>query len=251
MQVIVDSLLVNYQRSGSKAKTVLLLHGWGDSLKTFAGLQKALSEDFTVVSLDLPGFGGSQAPPRAWGLQEYAELAAAFLRKITVPALYAVVGHSNGGAVAIYGLAHNILKAQKLVLLGAAGIRDQQKGRRQALNALAKTGRAATAWLPASQQQKLRQKLYTAAGSDLLTVPHMQETFKKIVNQDVQAEAAQLKLPTLLIYGQDDTETPPAYGERYQNLISGSTLEVISGSGHFVHQEQPQLIQNLVQEFLV
>lgn len=249
MQLVVDSLLTNYQTSGTKKQTIVLLHGWGDDLRTFSELQKQLAKNYTVVSVDLPGFGATQAPEQVWGLADYATFVATFLKKLKVSKPAAIIAHSNGAAVAIYGLAHNILTADKLVLLGAAGIRDQQKGKRAAIKVVAKTGKVATFWLPEHHRKKLQKKLYGTVGSDMLVVPHMQETFKKTVRQDVQAEAKQLTLPTLLIYGKNDPATPPLYGEIYHNLISGSTLEVIDAA-HFVHHDQPEHVQHLIEGFL-
>jgi pimeloyl-ACP methyl ester carboxylesterase len=161
------------------------------------------------------------------------------------------VAHSNGGALAIYGLAHKQLQADKLVLIGAAGIRDRQKTKRLLIKIIAKTGKTATFWLPVEKRQKLRKRLYGVVGSDMLLVPHMQETFKQTVRQDVQEEASQLKLPTLLIYGQNDRATPPLYGEIYQQLIKGAKLQIVPDAGHFVHHDQPAQSMELIREFLI
>jgi pimeloyl-ACP methyl ester carboxylesterase len=85
----------------------------------------------------------------------------------------------------------------------------------------------------------------------MLLVPHMQETFKQTVRQDVQEEASQLKLPTLLIYGQNDRATPPLYGEIYQQLIKGAKLQIVPDAGHFVHHDQPAQSMELIREFLI
>ena len=84
----------------------------------------------------------------------------------------------------------------------------------------------------------------------MLVAPQLQETFKKTVKQDVQAEAKQLKVKTLLIYGADDKATPPLYGRLYNKLIKDSTLEVISGAGHFVHLDEPEKVTKLITGFL-
>lgn len=249
MQVVVDSLLTNYEQSGS-GRVVLLLHGWGDDLRTFAQLRADLAKQFTVVSLDLPGFGQTQAPPTVWDLDNYAQFVQAFLQKLQVAEVYAVVGHSNGGALAIRGVAQQTLQAQRLVLLAAAGIRTTQRGRRLALKVVAKTGKVLTFWLPRQYRRTLQKKLYGAAGSDMLVVPHLQETFKKTVRQDVQADARQLTVPTLLVYGEQDRATPPLYGELYHQMITGSTLEVLASAGHFVHHDQATRVATLLQEFL-
>src|SRR5689334_4037297 len=132
MQVVVDSLLTRYTREG-KGKQVLLLHGWGDSAAGFRVLQHALAKKYCVTAVDLPGFGGTQAPPAPWGLDDYAQFVAHFFTKIEDKPVYAIVGHSNGGAIAIRGLGSGVLNADKLVLLASAGIRGTYKGRVKAL----------------------------------------------------------------------------------------------------------------------
>ena len=249
MNVIVDSLLVNYERTGS-GKPVLLLHGWGDTLRTFDLLLKNLKGDYELITLDLPGFGGTQRPQEAWGLEEYARFVAAFLRKIEVSDAYAVVGHSNGGAIAIKGLAHGSIKAKKLVLIASAGIRARDTGKKLAWKIVAKSGKAATAILPAATRKKLRGRLYKGIGSDYLVVPEMEATFKKVVSQDVQSDALQLSTPALLVYGREDTATPSSYGEAVNGAIANSKLHIVDGAGHFVHQERAHEVASLVKEFL-
>jgi len=249
MQVVVDTLLTTYDKAGKGKLVVLLLHGWGDSLKTFDGLSRELAKHYTVLRLDLPGFGATQPPHEVWGLEQYAKFVHAFLVKLQIPAIHAVVGHSNGGAVAICGLAQQQLSAEKLVLLSSAGIRSRQNGRRFALKIVAKTGKAATFWLPARTKKRMRQQLYKTAGSDMLIAPHLEDTFKKTVRQDVQTDAASLRIPTLLVYGQDDAATPPIYGEILHNAIDGSTLHILPG-GHFIHQDQLPEVAQTIQGFL-
>lgn len=249
MQVVVDSLLTEYDSFGS-GKTVLLLHGWGDDRKTFSALADALSSTFKVVSVDLPGFGKTQIPPEAWDLDSYASFLAAFLQKINAGNVYAIIGHSNGGSIAIRGLANGDLNASKLVLLASAGIRNRQNLRRGVLKVTAKVGKLVTFALPNSLKQKLRTALYQKSGSDILVSPQMQETFVRIVKQDVQQDAAQVSVPTLLIYGDKDTATPPDFGNLYDSLLSDSKLVIVKGAGHFVHHDETSHVNTLVSGFL-
>ncbi|HKR81629.1 MAG TPA: alpha/beta hydrolase [Candidatus Saccharimonadales bacterium] len=249
MQVVVDSLLTHYETLG-KGKTVVLLHGWGDSAAGLAGLQKALAGRYRVLTVDLPGFGTTQVPPTVWGLDEYATFVLHFLQKVAVKNVAAIVGHSNGGAVALRGVAQGVLNPDKLVLLAAAGIRVRGGLKKLGFKALAKGGKAATVWLPAGQRDKLRHKLYKSAGSDMLVVPELQETFKKTVAQDLQADAAKLTLPVLLVYGEQDAATPVWYGECYHELMGSSTLEILPGAGHFVHLDRPDDVVRAIEEFV-
>ncbi|MEO8105537.1 MAG: alpha/beta hydrolase [Candidatus Saccharibacteria bacterium] len=249
MNIIVNDLLTQYTLTGT-GKLVLLLHGWGDSSGGLAAVDNQLSQDYRVLALDLPGFGGTQPPRETWGLDDYASFVEAVLQKLNLGQLYAVIGHSNGGAIAIRGCARHMLRPRKLILLAAAGVRNKHSARRLVLNVIAKLGKVATWWLPRRSRQALRARLYGAAGSDLLVVAGLQATFKKTVRQDVQADAATLKLPTLLIYGAHDRAVPLADGQRYHSLIENSRLEIIKDAGHFVHLDQPAQVQRLIAQFL-
>ncbi len=250
MQVVVDGLLTNYESLGS-GKPILLLHGWGDSSKGLRSLQKTLSVSARVIALDLPGFGGSESPRSAWGLDEYAQFIAHFLTKIEAPHLSAVFGHSNGGAIAIRGLGRGWLQADKLILLASAGVRDTDKGRLKIMRYATKAGKVLASPLPKRTQQRLRQKLYTRVGSDMLVAEHLQESFKRVVADDVQADAKTLTLPTLIIYGEQDQDTPAVYGMAFHEAIDGSTLEILPDAGHFVHLDQPQRVERSIKDFLV
>ena len=249
MNIVVDGLLTHYKLAG-KGKLVLLLHGWGDSGQGLAGLQAKLAKHYQVLALDLPGFGNSQAPETVWNLDDYAHFVKHALGKLGFRQPYAVIGHSNGGALAIRSISLQSFKPDKLVLLAASGIRTGGGARRLALKIIAKTGDIATIWLPERYRQALRKSLYGAAGSDMLVVPELQETFKQTVRQDVQADAAAITVPTLLIYAEDDRSVPLADGQKYQALIKHSDLQIIKQAGHFVHVDQPTQVESLIEAFL-
>ncbi len=249
MQVIVDGLLTAYERSG-EGKTVVLLHGWGDRATGLAALRTALSRQYDVVAPDLPGFGGTQAPGAVWGLDDYARFVANFLQKLQLGQVYAFVAHSNGGAIALRGLGQGVLRADKLVLLASAGIRGEYKGRIKALRYVTKAGKVLSAPLPDGIKRKLRRKVYDTVGSDMLVAEHLQETFKKVITDDVRADARRITVPTLLIYGEQDQAAPVRYGELFHEYIDGSTLEILPGAGHFVHLDRPSEVLKAMKGFL-
>ncbi len=250
MQVVVNNLLTNFSEAGTGKRIMLFLHGWGDSESSFTALARDLTDhtDYRAVLLDLPGFGGTQAPSKPWGLDDYANFVAAFIAKKNLKP-EVIVGHSNGGAIAIKGIAHNTLSAEKLVLIGSAGIRNPSL-RKKALQMVSIPAKLALKVAPKSTQRKIRGRLYSAIGSDYLIAEHLQETFKKVVSTDIRDDAAQLRLPVLLIYGENDTATPPEYGQLLHELIPESRLQLIPLAGHFVHQEQEPKVSSLIKSFV-
>lgn len=248
MQVIVNGLATSFERTGSGPQ-VLVLHGWADRGASWYAYAEALAANYEVIVPDLPGFGGTEAPKTVWGLDDYSQFVAAFIAKLKLNPR-AVVGHSNGGAIAIHGLAQGIFRADKLVLLASAGIRGENKGRRAVWRAVAKTGKLATAPLPAAARQKLRRKLYKAAGSDMLIAEHLQETFKRVVAADVRDDARRVGVPALLVYGTADTDAPLHYGELLAEAMPHAKLVSLPGVGHFLQQDAPSEVTRLTKEFV-
>jgi pimeloyl-ACP methyl ester carboxylesterase len=248
MQIVINKLLTHYETQG-KGPAVLFLHGWGDTSKTFAPLIKDLQKQYTCIVLDLPGFGSSQQPDGIWGIEDYSEFVKAFLLKINV-APETLVGHSNGGTIAMFALSHKLITAKKLILLASAGIRTENSISKTVYKLIAKSGKQAAKIFSKKTQEKLRKKLYSTAGSDIFVSPHLEETFKKVVGYDIQKDAATIEQPTLLVYAEDDTATPRRYGDKLGQIIKNSKLVVLPAGGHFVHQTNTQEVQKLIKEFI-
>lgn len=238
--------MTNYLKVGT-GPTIVMLHGWGDSSLTFSKLAGHLQNKYELLMLDLPGFGGTQGPPNAWGLVDYAYFVKAWMDKLGIKAT-AIVGHSYGGAVAITLLGQE-LAAKKLVLIASAGIRDKKPAQKKALSLAAKAGKLPLFLLPAGKRRYVKQKFYKAIGSDALLLPGMELTYKRIINEDVQAAAAKIKIPTLLIYGSLDKSTPVVDGHTLNRIIRGSRMELVV-AGHFLHQEQDEKVSILISNFL-
>lgn len=247
MQVVVQSLLTNYIRQGS-GKVVLLLHGWGDNTTGIKPLIDALSVKYEVIALDLPGFGGTQAPTFAWGLDDYATYVELFVKKITIKPV-ALIGHSNGGAIAIRALSKGF-KVNKLVLIASSGVRGEYKGRIKVIRLFTKLGKAFTAPLPASFKNKLRSKVYRTVGSDMLVAEHMQDTFKKIITDDIREDASNITQPTLLLYGDRDESTPVELGKQIASHIKNSEFFVIPHAGHMLPTEKTNEVSDKIMDFI-
>jgi pimeloyl-ACP methyl ester carboxylesterase len=249
MQIVVDGLLTNYQCEGKKGPAVVLVHGWGDKLQTYEQLAKHLASKHQVVRLDLPGFGATQPPATTWGLIDYAGFVRHFLDKLNLKPV-TMVGHSNGGAVLIKGVATGQLKPQRLVLLASAGVRNRQSLRKLLLKLVAKTGKLLTRWLPARVRRNLQRRFYGTIGSDYLVAPHLQETFKQTVAEDILNDAAQITVPTLLIYGDHDTATPvEQIGVPLHQAIKNSKLHIVHGADHFVHHHSLDEVSRSIEDF--
>ncbi|MGH7156786.1 MAG: alpha/beta fold hydrolase [Candidatus Saccharimonadales bacterium] len=245
MNVVVNGLMANYQKVG-KGKTLVLLPGWGGTIATFPKLTEKLQGNYEILALDLPGFGGTQAPPAAWGISDYSKFVNDWLVKLGVTP-FTVLGHSFGGAVAMELASQNHFK--KIILLSSAGRRNRQPIRKGALRTISKVGKVPLYLLPPAKRRQLKRKFYKSIGSDAMLLPHMEETYRRIINEDMRPAAAKIIQPTLLIYGAQDKETPPEDGKILHGIIKGSELHILDG-GHFLQQQEPQQLAELIINFL-
>lgn len=238
MKVLVNNHLIEYSDEGS-GRVLLFLHGWGSNLKTFDSVAKHFSKDFRVIRLDFPGFGGSPKPENDWSIGDYADLTNEFVKKIDVDEIYAVLAHSFGGRVMIRCASAGYLDPKKVVLMGAAGIKPRKTSKMIVYKIIAKIGKLITS-LPVLNklQPLLRKRLYSSIGTtDYLQSNDMKKIFVNTINEDLSSEISNIKQPTLLIWGENDSETPLSDANMMNKLIKDSKLIIIPGAGHFVYND--------------
>jgi pimeloyl-ACP methyl ester carboxylesterase len=249
MKLIVQNIATTYTDRGT-GPVILCLHGWKDSLRTFDSLEPALLQKGRVIAVDLPGFGETGNPPEAWQVGDYVQFVADFLKKLNVEA-DVLIGHSFGGRIIIKGVGEGKMRARKIVLMAAAGITPEQT----VYTRMTKLPLKMLGWIlrvPPFNffRNYMRRMFYTAIGSDYFNAGALQETFIKIIAEDLSDYARKISAPTLLIWGKDDAATPVKLGEKLRDLIRNSRLEVFPNTGHFVHHEKATEVGDLIKRFL-
>lgn len=251
MKIVVGDQLVNYSDEGS-GDVILMLHGWGANLQSFDGLARRLQERYRIVRIDFPGFGSSPQPAADWDIGEYAALVKAFLQKKEIGHLKAVIAHSFGGRVTIKLAGQGLLDSEKVILIGSGGIRHSSSPRQQAYKLVAKTGKQVMK-LPGlrKMQSKMRQRLYQNAGAmDYFESGDMKNIFLRVINEDVRELAAKMTIPTLLLWGERDAETPLTDAKIFHDKLPDSKLVVIPDAGHFTYLDQPDAVMREIETFL-
>jgi pimeloyl-ACP methyl ester carboxylesterase len=251
MKVVVNDQLVNYEEEG-KGKVILLLHGWGADLHNFDELSAKLSKQYRVIRMDFPGFGGSPLPPKEWNRDDYARLTVGLIKKLRIKKVHAVIAHSFGGGVVIKAVRRRWYKFDRIILLASGGIRHSNSMRQRGFKVVAKTGKLVTK-LPGLSKfhDKWRGQLYDKAGaSDYVNAGDLRKIFLKVINEDVQDAATYIRCPTLLVWGEDDMETPLDDAAKFNEKIKGSQLVVIPEAGHFVHNDQFEKVYDEIKRFI-
>lgn len=244
MQIIVDGILTHYEDQG-KGKVIILLHGWRDSAKTYDKLAAKLTENYRVIRLDLPNFGASASTLKVTTTEQFAQFIETFLKKMKVGSVYGVIGHSMGGQIAIYAAANGVVQTKKLVLLATAGIRNQKRIYKTVMKVASKPIRGLLT-------KNFKRKFYKAIRSDY--GPDLSDELRAVIKNtlefDIQADAAKITVPTMLIYGTDDVDTPPAFGFRLHELIADSRLELLENAGHHLQESRTDEVYDHIKKFL-
>lgn len=235
-----------------EGKPVLALHGWGGSIQSFWPVAERLApRGYEVHVLDLPGFGQSDVPSQPWGVPEYARFAVAYLDKSEVSQV-SFLGHSFGGRIGLILAADYPARVDKMVLADSAGIRIPLTARQQVRNFLARSARRTLERLRLERWQARLQATYNRryASEDYLTAGPLRETFLRVIQQDLTAYAARVQVPTVLIWGDQDTDTPLWQGQKLEQLIPDAGLIVFEGAGHFAYLERLNEYVRIVHHFL-
>ena len=249
MKIIIQNLAIEYADAGA-GKIILCLHGWQDNLHTFDNLVSTLSVANRIIRLNLPGFGESEMPKESWCLDDYVGLVKNFIQKLNLD-IDIIIGHSFGGRIAIKGAATNQLASAKIILIGSAGLAKGRTGRNVSYKIISKLA-GIIAYIPPVLfwRNNLRRKMYKMIGSDYLAAGPLKKTFLNIISEDLSDSAKKITQPTLLIWGEDDTETPLSDGKKMASIIPNSKLEVIKNAGHFVHKEKTAEVAESIRKFL-
>lgn len=242
-----DTLKIAYQVKGTGIP-VVVLHGWGAEANTFRYVLDRLSETHQIYALDLPGFGLSELPPAAWDASDYAKLLTKFFDLLNIDKAH-LIGHSYGGRISIVMGAEQPEMVDKLILVDSAGIIPPRTAKYYLQISLAKVGRlmrkcgASGKRLADSISNRVGSKDYQQAGP-------MRATLVKSVNQNLRPLLPKIQASTLLIWGENDTDTPISFGEIMQDEIPNAELVILKDAGHFSFLDQPKQFCQAVETFL-
>jgi pimeloyl-ACP methyl ester carboxylesterase len=219
---------------GTGTPWVLALHGWRRDHRDF----DATLTGVDALALDLPGFGATPPPDRAWGAAEYATAVEPVLAELGSHAV--VLGHSFGGRVAVHLAARRPDAVAAVVLTGVPLIRKEGTGRPTAsfrlARALHRRGIVSDARMEALREKHGSADYRAAKGV-------MRDVFVTLVNESYEDQLRALQQPLELVWGADDTEAPLWMAQRAVELVPSAVLTTVPGAGHMTPQTAPGVLR--------
>ncbi len=218
-------------------KRIIILHGWTKNLDKWNDFLKNLDKakiDYEFPKI--PGLTGSLN--EVWNLDNYVN----WLREIVdrQKSKVILIGHSNGGRIALAFTCFFPQKVEKLILIDSSGIFRNElplKIKRILFKAIAKIGKKITS------SNLMKNALYKfARESDYRDLDeNTRQTMINLISTDLKSILPEIKIPTLIIWGRHDKVTPLSDGKLMHKLINNSKLRIIEDARHspmFTHVQE-------------
>lgn len=264
----IDGMLVHLRDQGPRddPAPIVLLHGTSASLHTWEGWAAALQTKRRVISLDLPGFGlTGPFPDGDYRMAHYSAFLSHVLDQLQVPRAV-VAGNSFGGQLAWQFALDHPQRVERLVLVDAAGYPRNATSIPIGFR-LAQIPALAPLMANLLPRQMIEASIRNVYGdpskvSDELIDRYYELTLRAgnreaLRQRFIQAEAgqgftriAELKVPTLIIWGGRDELIPPDNAERFNRDIQGSRLVLFDDPGHVPQEEDPSRTVAVLMGFL-
>lgn len=259
--VDVNDYAVNYFHTGpttlpstvpdvSKGKFLLYIHGAGSNGHFSHKLLDGLSAKHSPLSFDFPGHGRSSGTESLKSVTAYSDFVYALWKKLAVrPAV--LIGHSMGGAIAMDLALRHADMVESLILMCTAAqfnIPDERlKVWEQVMKGRAGQPFTKDACSPATPMNIVQE----GWGEQIKTDPRVRY-FDLAACREVNlvGQLGQIRKPTLVVAGQDDTTTTVAQSEQLRDSIPGAKLVVIPQAGHWLPIEKPQEACDAMTTFL-
>ena len=246
---------------------LVLVHGFNMDLLTWVENIEPLAERFRVLALDLWGLGYSTREPLDYGYELYSEQLRLFMDALGLE--YAsLAGHSMGGGTSVVFALKYPNRVNKLVLVDSVGYPAPLPFRAKIFRLPGVAEFLVS--LPTDFVRRKNLSDFWVYDPAALTESRFQEfmSFQKIEGtnesilailrkdffhtlEDQFATLGEQDIPTLIIWGNQDSSVPLSSGQAIERLIKGSRLEIIDNAGHMPNFEKPQIFNQLVSDFLL
>ena len=242
--------------SSPEVLPVVMVHGYLGGSAQWSDLEAALADRFTLVALDLPGFGrasGHTAPATIAGFAEHviADLDARGIERCVL------VGHSMGGMIAQEVASRIPQRLDRLVLYGTGPLGSMPERfeplevslDRLLQDGVAKTARRiAATWLLRGEEHPGFEALSTIGAQADGEAARI--ALNAMAKWDGRASLPLLTMPSLIVWGDEDRSYRWRQVEYLWTHLPSASLAVIPGASHAAHVEKPELFRLILEDFL-
>ena len=259
MKTKVNGISIDYRDEGS-GLPVIFIHAFPLNQKMWADQVAALSNRCRTITLDLRGFGNSDAPPGPYSMDHMAADVRGLLSLLNIDQAV-IVGLSMGGYIALAFYRNYPDAVRAMVLADTRASADTHEARRRRINSAEKAEKEGSRAIAADMVPLL------LGHTTIETRPSIVERVREMIhaNSPEGIAAAQrgmsirrdstyilpgIDAPVLIIVGSEDELTPPEEAESLRSGITGARLRVVANAGHLSNLEQPDHFNSELIDFI-
>jgi pimeloyl-ACP methyl ester carboxylesterase len=257
-RVEIGDLRIAYERQG-QGPALVLLHGGASDRREWRPQLPAFADRYTAVAWDAPGCGASSDPPSSFRFPEYADTLAAFIEALGLERAH-VLGLSWGSTLALELVRRRPDLVRSLVLTAAyAGwrgslppeeverrlastLRDLRGSRETYARAF-----ATSLFTPGAPARLVEETVGMIAE---LHPDGAEAMVRAMAEADLRDVLPSIRVPVLLLYGEEDVRSPRQVARGLAAAIPGATLRFVPGAGHQANLEAPGAFNDAVLAFL-
>lgn len=231
-----------------EGEPLVLLHGLFGALSNFMDLIEHFKKNYKVVVPMLPLFDLDIFHTSVGGLEKYVQK---FIETRGYKDIH-LLGNSLGGHVALVHILKHPEKIKSLILTGSSGLFENGMGDsypKRGDYEYIKKKTEVTFYDPAKATKELVDEVFEIT-SNRIKVIKIIALAKSAIRNNLGEELSQIKQPTLLIWGNNDTITPPFVGREFNRLIPNSELHFVDKCGHAPMMEVPDEFNKILDGFL-
>ena len=255
----VKGISIAFQQAGNGPALVLLHGGANTNSRMWKPQVQSLSENFTVIAWDAPGAGLSEDPPESFKMNDWADYLAEFLDFIEYKKAH-ILGLSWGAVLAQVFYQRHPNYVLSLILCDAytgwkSSLSDSIANQRltAALHDITLSPKEfASKYLPSmfsdSAPQEVKEEFSNIMSSNFHPIG-CRLIFTTMAEVDTKALLPKIKVPTLLIWGEEDKRSPLSVAQQFHDAIPNSKLEIIFHAGHVSNMENPEQFNKVVKDF--
>lgn len=226
--------------------TLYIVHGWAYSIEKWSRCIEILEkQDVKVVMLYVPGL--TEPSNEVWSIKGYVRWLDAQLKNVQSPI---VLGHSNGGRIALNYAVANPDALKHLILLDSAGVANSSKIVAFKLKVLRVLSKILKPFKYIPGFSRIVHKLIGASDYDKAP-ENMKKTLQNMIDSDSDLRLHNVTVPTSIIWGERDTQTPLRDAHMLRSSLPNSReLHIIKDARHAPYDTHPQQLADTICDVL-
>ncbi len=254
MKYEVRGLSLNVEKNGSGEPTLVFLHYWGGTLRTWNKVVAELKNRFTTVAYDVRGWGQSDKSAAGYTLADLADEALSLMETLGIKS-YVLVGHSLGGKISQLIASRNPEGLQGLVLVAPAPptplrfpdeMRETQiHGYDNRENVLQAIKFLSSRMPDPTVVEQLVEDSMSGSREATLAYPTAS------ILEDISSEISKINVPTLVLAGElDQLDSIEQHKREVVARIPNAQFAIVKGSGHLIPIDEPVQLAKEIASFV-